>query len=203
VTELAEFAALVALGLDRDADSPPETRTAQDADEVAAYAAAAASLADGLAIVEPPAHVRARLMAALGDGRFEAYVARFAALYDLAAERARELLSWIESPSKWLPATPGVRLIHFRGGGLHATADCGVLRVAPGTSFPWHSHSGEEHSLFLAGAGRDHNGRVYLPGDELILDVGTAHDFSTISDDELIIAVRYHGVDFTAQRPSP
>ena len=67
--------------------------------------------------------------------------------------------------------------------------------------FPWHAHLSEERSLFLVGAGRDDQGKVYVAGDELVLPAGSAHDFVTISDGELVVAVRHHGVDFAARRP--
>lgn len=154
-----------------------------------------------LAPVAPPAHLLARLLASTGGGPFEAFAARFAAMFDLAVDRARELLGWIHDPGKWQPALPGTALLHFRGGPAHAGADCGVIRIAPGTRFPWHAHEGEEESLFLAGVARDHAGVLHTPGSTLVQAAGSAHEFESIGDEDLIFAVRYRGVDFAAKKP--
>lgn len=195
--------ALVALGL---AAVPELAVIAADpaaAGEAEALAQAAAALAELLPPVAPGAHVRARLLAAVGGGPLERFAARFAAMYDLAIERAREILGWVDDPRPWNQPFPGMQFAVFRGGPAHVGADCGLLRVAPGAAFPWHAHTSEETSLFLAGAGRDHAGALYVAGDELVLPAGSAHDFRTVSDEPLVIAVRHRGVDFAARRPAP
>lgn len=170
--------------------------------ELAAYRDGAHGLAGALSPIAPPAHLPARLLAATGGGPLDGFAARFAAMFDLAVERGRELLGWIHDPGKWHPATPGVSLIHFRGGPAHAGADCGVIRIVPGTSFPWHAHQGEELTLFLAGTARDHDGVLYQPGDTLVQAPGTAHEFTSIGDTDMLFAVRYRGVDFAAKKPT-
>jgi putative transcriptional regulator len=203
VTADRDDVALAALGL-----AAPEAAAALDRDppaaaEVAALAAAAAALAELVAPVPPAAHVRARLLAAVGGGPLERFAARFAAMYDVAVDRARELLGWVDDPRPWRQPFPGMQFAVFRGGPAHAGADCGLLRVAPGAAFPWHAHTSEETSLFLAGAGRDHLGALYVAGDELVLPAGSAHAFHTVGDVALILAVRHRGVDFAARRPAP
>lgn len=203
VTAVRDDVALAALGLASAAEA-----TAVDADPAAAAAAtslavAAAALAELLPPVAPGTHVRARLLAAVGGGPLERFAARFAAMYDLAIERAREVLGWVDDPRPWKQPFPGMQFAIFRGGPAHAGADCGLLRVAPGAAFPWHGHTSEETSLFLAGAGRDHTGTLYVAGDELALPAGSAHEFRTVSDEPLIVAVRHRGVDFAARRPAP
>lgn len=175
-----------------DGDRPPEDPGLRDA---------LAEVAWALVVVAPPAHLRARLLAAAGDGRLEPFAARLAALFDLALVRAREVLAWVEDPRRWLPAVPGVALVHVRGGPAVAGADCGLVRVAPGVDFPWHAHHAEEHTLFVAGVCRDHAGAIYRPGDELVLAAGSAHAFTSVGDAELVLCVRHRGVDFTAPRP--
>ena len=169
--------------------------------ELVAHRQAAHALIAGLAPIAPPPYLLERLLASVGGGRFERFADRFAAMFDVATARARELLGWIHDPAKWHPATPGVALIHFRGGPAHVGADCGVIKLAIGTSFPWHAHNGEELTLFMGGVARDHAGAVYQPGDELVQAIGSAHEFTSVGDDELIFAVRYRGVDFSAKRP--
>lgn len=203
VSAVRDDVALVALGL---ASAPEAAAIADDpaaVAEAAALAQAAAALTELLSPVAPGAHVRARLLAAVGGGPLERFAARFAAMYDLAIERAREVLGWVDDPRAWHQPFPGMQFAVFRGGAAHAGADCGLLRVAPGAAFPWHAHTSEEMSLFLAGAGRDHDGTLYVAGDELVLPAGSAHDFHTVSAEPLIIAVRHRGVDFAARRPAP
>jgi hypothetical protein len=149
----------------------------------------------------PPAHLLERLLASSGGGPFEKFAGGIMKLFDVAIDRAREILGLIHDPGKWHPATPGVALIHFRGGPAHVGADCGIIKVAPGTGFPWHAHKGEEVTLFLAGVGRDHAGVIHVAGGELEQVPGRAHDFTSIGDEDLIFAVRYRGVDFAAKKP--
>ncbi|MEZ4402011.1 MAG: cupin domain-containing protein [Kofleriaceae bacterium] len=191
--------ALVALDL-----ATPEERAAVAAvgPAVDQLRAALARLADGVPAVAAPPRVRARLQTAVGLGRFERFATRVAALYDVPLARAREILGWIDATSPWLPATPGLALVHFRGGPAAVDADCGLIRVDPGGRFPWHAHRGDEHTLFLAGVGRDQAGATYGAGDELTMAPGTAHDFVTISDDALVVAVRHRGVVFGAPPPA-
>lgn len=204
---MSERVALYALGL----ASPDETATI-DGDPAALAAVRAArealgELTSALPPVAPSPAVRARLLASLlqepgAAGRFERFVAPFAAMYDLVAARAREVLATIDDAATWSSPMPGLRFAVFRGGPAYATSDCGLLRIAPGTRFPWHAHTSEEQSLFLAGVGRDHLGVLYHPGDVLVQPAGSAHEFETVSPDDLIVCVRHQGVDFAARRPS-
>lgn len=204
--DAASLLPLLALdALDGDEAREVERAVAADpalAGELAALRAALHDVPGALAPVAPPAHLRARLLAAAGGGPFEAFAERFARLFDVAAGRARELLGWIHDPAKWHPAMPGMTLLHFQGGPATAGADCGVIKLAPGTAFPWHAHHGEEVSLFLAGVGRDHLGVLHTAGGELVQEPGTAHEFTAIGDEDLIFAVRYRGVDFAAKKPT-
>lgn len=198
-----EALAAVALGIGDAADAAAVGDDPAAQVELARICDAATALALALAPLPPPPYLRAQLLASIGGGRFERFVERFAAMYDLAADRAREVLGWLESPRPWHAPMPGMQFAIFRGGPRYATDDCGILRVAPGATFPWHAHRSDEVSLFLAGAGRDHLGAIYVAGDELTLPAGTAHEFATISADELVVCVRHRGVDFAARRPPP
>jgi len=169
--------------------------------ELAALRDSTHEVVQALTPIEPPPHLVVRLMASIGHGPYDQLATRFAALFDLGIDRARELLGWIHDPGKWHPATPGVSLIHFRGGPSHVGADCGIIRIAPGSWFPWHAHVGEEVTLFLAGTARDHEGTLHVAGGELVQTATTAHDFSSVGESDLVFAVRYRGVDFAAKKP--
>jgi putative transcriptional regulator len=195
--DVRELLPLFALGvLDADEASEVERAVAADpalAAELAAYRDAAALIA---APVEPAPDVKARLLASVGGGRFERFSARFAQLFDVTVEKARELLGLVERPASWENPLPGIGLVHFSGGPLCATADCGFIRIAPGCTFPWHTHRGEEVSLILAGTLRDHSGKLLRPGDELVQAEGSQHDLSAAGDQDVIFAARaFNGID--------
>ena len=143
-----------------------------------------------LVAVTPPADLKARLIASAGGGRFQALGDRIAKLLDVTLDRARELLGLVEHSASWEHPVPGVSLIHFDGGPAYAAADCGFVRIDPGCKFPWHTHRGEEVSVILSGAMRDHDGRVLRAGDELIHQQGTQHELATEGDEPVIYVAR-------------
>lgn len=149
--------------------------------------------------------VRARLFepaGSLAPGLFERFGVRFAAIFDVTLARAREIIGLVDDPLAWEPGPgPGSWLIHFEGGPACATADNGFVKLAPGVRFPWHRHHGHEHSLILAGAGEDTMGGRLVPGDEPTCDGATEHEFTAVSDEPYLFAVRVFGVDFTIARP--
>jgi putative transcriptional regulator len=191
VTDVRELLPLYALGaLDADEAQIVERAVATDpalAGELAALEAAGAAL---ITPVAPPPTVLSRLLASAGGGRFEIWSARMASLFDVTVDRARELLGLIERPASWEEPQPGLGLVHFDGGPACAAADCGFVRLVPGAAFPHHSHLGEEVSLVLAGALRDHTGRTYGPGDEIVSAEGSEHDVLSIGEEDCIYAAR-------------
>jgi putative transcriptional regulator len=192
-----ELLPLHALGaLDADEAALVEQAVAADpalAAELASYRDAAANAGPAVA---PPPDIKDRLLASAGGGRFEKFSSRFAQLFDVTVDRARELLGLIERPASWENPLPGIGLVHFAGGPACATADCGFIRVAPGCTFPWHTHRGEEVSIILTGSLRDHTGRLLHAGDELVQATGTQHDITAIGDRELIFAARaFNGIE--------
>ena len=175
--------------------SSDEVKTVEHA--LAADPALAAELlayqdsADRLVVpVAPSPDVKARLLASAGGGRFEQFAARMSTLFDVTVERAREFLGLIERPASWEAGMPGISLVHFDGGPAFAAADCGFIRVAPGVTFPHHTHRGEEVSLIISGQLRDHTGRILSTGDELVQAEGSTHDVTAIGDVECIFAAR-------------
>lgn len=199
--ELAELLPLHALDLlEGDEAVAVEHAIASDpmlATELARLRDAAHAIAEPIA---PPADIERRLMASVGLGRFEKFAARFAELLDLAIDPVRELLARLERP--WpAPEAPGVSLIHFAGGPACATADCGIVMVEAGGTFPWHTHRGEEHSLVLSGRLRDHEGREFGPGDEYIALTGTSHDLTVVGDEPVIFVARAFNGILVGRRP--
>jgi putative transcriptional regulator len=143
-----------------------------------------------LVAVKPPADVKTRLIASVGGGRFEQFSDRLAKLFDVTIDRARELLGMTEHAASWENPVPGVHLIHFDGGPAYAAADCGFVRIAPGCKFPWHTHRGEEVSVILSGAMRDHDGKLLRAGDELVHQQDTQHELTAEGDEDVIYVAR-------------
>ena len=202
VEDVKDLLPLYALG----ALSPGEAQIVERA--VAADPALAAELAQLQAAAEimvapvaPPSHVKSRLLASIGLGRFEAFAPRMATLFDVSIERARELLALVERPASWEPRAPGIELVHFDGGLLAANADCGFVRMAPGAVFPPHVHAGEETSLVIAGRIHD-RGRILVPGDELVEPArGPEHVVRTEGDEPCIYAARaFDGIEIFGVR---
>jgi hypothetical protein len=202
---LADSLAAYAIGaLDADDAATVERELATDhalAAELAELEASAAALCDTLVPREPDQAVRARLMAST-VGRFARFAARFAELFDVSIERARDLLAMATSPSAWEPGpTPGSWLLHFTAGPAYAAADSGFVKLDPGMSFPWHQHRGTEQGLVLMGQAIDTMAGTLVPGDEPGADAETAHDFRAVGEEPFILAVRVFGVDLDAPRP--
>ncbi len=190
-TDVRAWLPLYALGvLAPDEADQVERAVAADpalAAELASYQLTTEQL---VARVRPSVDVKARLMASVGAGRYERHARRMGSLFDVSAERAHQLLGLIERPASWQAQMPGIELIHFAGGPAYAEADCGFIRIAPGTTFPWHTHKGEEVSLIIAGILRDHTGKLLRPGDELVQVQASEHSITPAGDEEVIFAAR-------------
>jgi len=140
--------------------------------------------------IEPPAALLRRLMASVGGGRFERFADRFAEVFDLAVDRTRELLGLCERESSWGEEAPGIFLIHFAAGPAAVNADCGIVRMRVGSTFPPHKHRGEEHSIVLSGTLRDLDGKLYRAGDELVYAQSSSHLLTVEGDEDVIFVAR-------------
>jgi quercetin dioxygenase-like cupin family protein len=156
-----------------------------------------AGLAQPLAAPRP---LRARILASVA-GHFEGFVERVAALFDLSSDEAREQIARIPAAEAWTGTPlPGLRLIHLRGGPRVAAADCGFVRLEPGTTFPHHFHEGDEWALVLRGRADDSTGAVSLPGDLVHFGVGSSHSFRAAGPVPLLFAVVQQGLRFGPAR---
>jgi anti-sigma factor ChrR (cupin superfamily) len=165
--------------------------------ELAAYQQTTGELGSVIQPVAPAPEVKERLMASVGGGRFAAFAARLAKLYDVTVERAHELLGLMDRTASWRPQIPGISLIDFDGGPAAAAADCGFFKLTPGALFPPHKHLGEERVIILAGQIRDVvNDRVCTAGDEYVQLEGTSHYLQCVGSEECIYAARaINGID--------
>lgn len=203
--DVRELLPLYALGLlEPDEAGIVERAVARDAElaaELRAYDRAADRLLAVPPSVQPSAAVRVRLLASAGAGRFERFAAGIADLYDVAVDRAREILGLLEDPGRREATFPGASLLHFAAGPACAGADTGFVIMAPGARFPWHGHDGDERVLCLQGTIIDDDGTVYGPGDIQVKGPGTAHEFRAGDGEELIFAARVFGVRFDVVKP--
>ena len=163
---------------------------------------AAAALGPLAGPVAPADAVRARLLASAQGERLGRFARRFAELFDVAVDRARDLLRLVDRPDAWTDGPgPGSWLIHFEGGPAVAAADTGFVKLARGERFAWHRHHGREHCLILQGVAEDSLcGRMQV-GDEAEVPADTEHDFVAVGDEDLVFAVWAFGVDFEVPRP--
>ena len=185
--DIRELLPLYALGtLEPDEASAVERAIATDP----ALAAELDGYLDLIPRVQPGADVKARLLASVGGGRFEKLADQMAKIFEVTLDRARELLGLLESAAAWEHPMPGIDAIHFDGGPALAAADCGFVRIAPGCTFPWHTHRGEEVTLVLAGVMRDHAGNVSRAGDIVVLPGASQHDLTAVGNEDVIYAAR-------------
>jgi putative transcriptional regulator len=204
-----ELLPLYALGiLESDEATLVERAVALDvalAAELASYQQTAGAIGAAIQPVAPSPEVKQRLFASIGGGRFEAFSARMAKLFDVTADRARELLGLIERPASWIPQIHGISLVHFDGGPAAAAADCGFVRLAPGAVFPPHTHLGEEAVTILSGRIHDvTNDRVVGPGDDYVQPEGTNHYLVCVGTEECIFASRaMNGIAVGGSRARP
>jgi anti-sigma factor ChrR (cupin superfamily) len=150
-----------------------------------------AQVAMDLPPVAPSPQVLERLMAAT-ESRYEGLVARLCGMWDLGAERVRELIEWMKTAS-WEPSgIPGVDVLHLEPGPKAAHADAGFVRFAPGLPFPFHDHIGDELQLIMDGMMIDDKGVEFRVGDMMWKPVGTSHSF-VIGPEGCLIALSLVG----------
>jgi mannose-6-phosphate isomerase-like protein (cupin superfamily) len=156
---------------------------------------------DEVTAIEPSPEVKSRLLASSGAGRFSAFAAPIAMMFEVTIDRAHELLGLIERSASWQTRIPGVAVAAFSGGPALAGAECKFLRIAPGATLPMHTHVGEESVFVLGGHIRDVTyDREFGPGDSWRLAAGTRHQLvvprsgdSGGSNQPCICAVRARG----------
>jgi hypothetical protein len=208
--DVRELLPLYALGI-LEADEARIVEHALETDAalagaLAEYQQTTDALGAAIQPVTPSLHVKERLMAAVGGGRFESYSARMARLFDVTVDRARELLALIERPGSWIPqVVPGISLVHFDGGPAAAAADCGFVRLTPGTMFPPHTHLGEEAVTVLSGKIEDVTNHVIcVAGDDYVQAEGTSHYLVCVGTEDCIFASRaINGIAVMGARARP
>ncbi|MGE0327103.1 MAG: cupin domain-containing protein [Polyangiaceae bacterium] len=169
-------------------------------DALAAVSNSLAALSNLLPTETPSAERRARLFATLeSDQRYAPFTSRLARLFDLNEAAIDALLPRTVGPDWEAFPIPGVELLHLDGGPATSGADVGLVRLAPGASFPLHRHLGHETALILEGGYTDSGGRDYHAGDVAEMSVDTEHEF-TAGPDGCVFAVVVFGVEINGVR---
>ncbi|MBL4687945.1 MAG: cupin domain-containing protein [Nannocystaceae bacterium] len=147
--------------------------------------------------LKPAPSLRERLMGlASGKERFMPFLDRMMSLFDLPQDAANGELHTIDEADAWEDMVPGVRYRDFEGGPGIGEAHGGLVRVAPGASFPPHEHVGDEAMLMLQGEIEDDAGKRYSAGDLIESDSGSQHTLRNVGETEVIYAARVVAVNF-------
>jgi anti-sigma factor ChrR (cupin superfamily) len=162
--------------------------------EVDQLTAALAQVAESLAKVEPSPAARTRLLATVGSvDRFAPFLAPLGKILDLGADAMRAVLARIDDAGSWLEALPGVQLLHFDAGPRLRNADAGLIRLAPGHSFPRHRHLGHEVNYVLEGYMKDGD-EVHGPGSVIVYEKDSEHLYAATGARELVLMTVHHGI---------
>jgi anti-sigma factor ChrR (cupin superfamily) len=163
-------------------------------------------LALAVAPVDPPPALRDRIVATLASGgRLERFAEAVARLLDVGADKARALLDGIDRAESFaMGLMEGMESYSVEGGPAVAGSITGFIRIKPGTTFPHHVHVGREHVLVVTGRLRDSDGVELGPGDEKVMEPGTAHSFVVLDGPDLVyLAVVADGIEVNGQRIGP
>ncbi|HEY8925372.1 MAG TPA: cupin domain-containing protein [Polyangia bacterium] len=149
----------------------------------------------------PPPALRQRLLDTVGSvDRFRPFFASMGRLFDLAEGAVREILARVDQSAGWSVFPGGARYFHFLPGPSMVALEAGVVRMAPGTTFPRHRHRGGETTLVLDGMMYD-RGQVYGPGAIIEAEPGSSHDYRAGAGRDLLLVSRHGGIEFIEQSP--
>ena len=139
----------------------------------------------------------ARLMAdATSEKRFTPFLDEMMRLTEMSSAHAMRMLAKIDQNDDWdPPSIPCADIMHLDTESPRADgAEVGFVRLAPGATFPHHSHDGDEDYLVLQGACKDSNGTIYAAGDRVLNRQGSAHSFTTVGKRPFIFVVVSRGI---------
>jgi anti-sigma factor ChrR (cupin superfamily) len=145
----------------------------------------------------PPPALWKRIERSIRQGRFAAFAGQAAAILDLSAARAAQLLDQIDDEARWEPGpADGVTLLHIEGGPRVAAAVAGFVRVEAGSVFPRHTHLGAETVLLLQGSLESDTGSTGRRGDVLRMPPRSTHEVRALPGPPLLyLAVVDDGVE--------
>jgi quercetin dioxygenase-like cupin family protein len=143
-------------------------------------------LARSLAELEPPAHVRARLLEAVaGPLRYQPHAPRVAELFGLSLADARDVLGRAAAPDAYTAGLwPGATVLR-----LPALAQAGsvIARIPPGLNIGSHGHLRRELTYVLDGELLEDEARTYRSGDALDMAPGSEHALRVVGSDHCLV----------------
>lgn len=147
---------------------------------------------------EPPSpSLRDRLLASRQrKGKFGIFADRIARMFDLPLAEAETLMQKIEQPDAWNPfLVEGVEMIPVMAGSKCEGAIATLVRIKPGSTFPHHTHRGEETMIVLDGGFREpgKDGEEVWRGDEILRGDGSDHELAALPGVPCIAAVLIFG----------
>lgn len=189
----------------------PEARVVEDrlrrdagwARECAATADALAGIAYADPAPRPGEGLRERVLGSVaGAQRFDGFARRLARLFDVDEARALKLARRAaKGPGwGWLPYhSRGVHVLPVRCGPALAGARGVLVHLARGTNLPRHRHGGTEQMLILDGYACENRQRVVAPGDLVVSEQGSEHQFEILQDAPCVFACTLAGgIDWLA-----
>ncbi len=146
----------------------------------------------------PPAQLRDALLDSLSPApTFLGYAKRVARVFDLDVARVQEALLAMSDRSQWVDVQGGGKFFPLTGGPRVQGAQMGFVEFRAGSLFPRHRHQGLEVQFVITGRLIETDGREFLPGDLLVKESGTEHEFSIGAESSCVCAVvLYEGIDF-------
>jgi putative transcriptional regulator len=117
-------------------------------------------------------------------------------MFDLPVADAEALMLKIEDPAAWNPfIVAGVEMIPVMGGPKCEGAIATLVRIQPGSTFPHHTHRGDETMLVLDGGFHEPaaNGEEVWRGDEIFRGDGSDHELKALPGVPCIAAVMIFG----------
>jgi putative transcriptional regulator len=164
-----------------------------DIDTFVADIADVAAVADDVA---PPPGLRAALLASIAGPWWAPFVRRASALLDLDVDAMKALFQSIDDGERWMPgAVDGLSLFHIDGGPAVEGAITGFVRLAPGATFPEHTHQGFEDALILQGS-FIHDGVELKAGMEAPMSPSSSHVVVAGPEGCVYLGVSRDGIDF-------
>ena len=168
------------------------------AEECAALAEVLAGLTDPSPDAGP--ELRERILAsAVHERRFDGFSRRLGRLFDLGEDAVEALLARaVGAPGPgWLPyGLPGAHVLPVACGPALGAAQGALVYLEEGVNLPRHRHGGVEQMLVLEGYARellDGQGRLVGPGDVLISDARSAHEFEILRRAPCLFACTVEG----------
>jgi anti-sigma factor ChrR (cupin superfamily) len=129
-------------------------------------------------------------------GPLTRYGPRVAELLGLPTVVVADALARVHADvAPWSEVLPGIDNYALRRDGQR---EWGLIRAAPGLTFPYHRHVGEERVVVLQGSCADSSGRQLGPGDEIVHTVGTSHHLEIHEGPPLVFAYVTDGTAFAA-----